>query len=59
MDVDPGYKHFENFCVGFQGYMMQSMDVISSTSFNIKSENNELVSFNGQSISFTLSIKQI
>ena len=41
MDVDPGYKHFEFFCGGFQWYMMQSMDVISSTSFNIKNENDD------------------
>ena len=38
---------------------METKDVISSTCFNLKYENNELVSFKGQSISFRLSIKDI
>ena len=38
--------------------MMESKDIISSICFNLKNENNEIVSFNGQSITFRLSIKE-
>ena len=58
MDVDPGYKYIEKFRGGVQWYMMETKDVISSICFKLKNENNELVSFNGQSISFRLSIKE-
>ena len=58
MDVNPGYKSFEKFCGGVQWYMLQSKDIISSVCFNLKNENNQL-SFNGQSITFRLSIKAI
>ena len=59
MDVDPGYKYIENFRGGVQWYMMESKDIISSICFKLKNENNEIVSFNGQSITFRLSIKEI
>ena len=59
MDVDPGYKYIETFRGGVLWYMMESKDVISSNCFKLKNENNQLVSFNGQSITFRLSIKQI
>ena len=59
MDVDPGYKNIEKFRGGFQWYMMDSKDVISSICFKLKNENNQLVSFNGQSVTFRLSIKEI
>ena len=59
MDVDPGYKYIERFSGGIQWYMMESKDVISSICFKLKNENNNLVSFNGQSITFRLSIKEI
>ena len=59
MDVDPGYKYGKKFRGGVQWYMMQSKDIISSISFELKNENNETVSFNGQSITFRLSIKEI
>ena len=59
MDVDPGYKYIEKFRGGVLWYMMESKDVISSICFKLKSENNQLVSFNGQSITFRLSIKEI
>ena len=39
--------------------MMQSKDIISSICFKLKNENNQLVSFNGQSTTFRLSIKEI
>ena len=59
MDVDPGYKYIEKFYGGVQWYMMESKDIISTICFKLKNENSILVSFNGQSITFRLSIKEI
>ena len=59
MDVDPGYKYIEKFRGGVLWYMMESKDIISSICFKLKNENNQLVSFNGQSVTFRLSIKEI
>ena len=59
MNVDPGYKYIEKFRGGVQWYMMESKDIISSICFKLKNENNKLVSFNGQSITFRLSITEI
>ena len=59
MDVDPGYKYIEKFRGGVQWYMMESKDIISSICFKLKNEKGNLVSFNGQSITFRLSIKEI
>ena len=59
MTVDPGYKFVEPFHGGVNWYMMESKDIISTICFKLKNENNELVSFNGQSITFRLSIKEI
>ena len=59
MDVDPGYKYIEKFYGGIQWYMMESKDIISSICFKLKNENGDLVSFNGQSVNFRLSIKEI
>ena len=59
MDVDPGYKYIEEFRGGVQWYMMESKDIISSICFKLKNENNQIVSFNGQSVTFRLSIKEI
>ena len=58
MSVSPGYIYVCRFKGGIKWYMMESKDVISSISFKLKNENNELVSFNGQSISFRLSIQE-
>ena len=58
MDVDPGYKYIEKFYGGIQWYMMESKDIISSICFKLKNENEDLVSFNGQSVNFRLSIKE-
>ena len=58
MDVDPGYKYIEKFRGGISWYMLKTMDFISSI-FKLKNENNELVSFNGQSVTFRLSIKEV
>ena len=59
MTVDPGYKHVEKFSGGISWYMMNSKDVISSISSKLKNKNRQLIPFNGQSISFRLSIKEI
>ena len=59
MDVDSGYKYIENLRGGVQWYMMESKDNISSICFNLANENGNLVSFNGQSITFRLSTKKI
>ena len=47
MTVDPGSKYVENNSGGISWYMMQSKDIISSICFELKNENNQLVSFNG------------
>ena len=59
MVVDPGYKYIEKFRGGVQWYMLESKDIFSSIFFKLKNKNNQLVSFNGQSITFRLSIKEI
>ena len=59
MDVDPGYRYIHNFHGGVQRYMLETKDFISSKNFKLKNENGELVSFNGQSVSFRLSIKEV
>ena len=58
MSVSPGYKYICRFDAGVQWYILEAKVVISSIFFKLKNENNELVSFNGQSISFRLSIKK-
>ena len=59
MSVSPGYKYNCRFEGGVQWYMMESKDIISSISFKLKNEDGDLVSFNGQSLSFRLSIRKI
>ena len=59
MDVDPGYIYIEEFRGRVQWYMMESKDVNSSICFKLKNESNQIVSFNGHSITFRLSIKEI
>ena len=59
MDVDPGYKYFEKFHGGVQWYMMEPKDIISSICFKLKNANGNLVPFNGQSITFRLTIKEV
>ena len=59
MTVDPGYKYVEKFSGGVTWYIMEETDVVSSISSNLKNEVNELVSFNGQSVTFRLSINEI
>ena len=38
--------------------MMENKDFASSNTFNLKNQNDELDSFSGQSITFSLSIKE-
>ena len=59
MDVDPGYKYIEKSRGDVQWYMMNTKDFISSINFKLKNENGDLVSFNGQNVTFRLSIKEI
>ena len=59
MTVNPGYKYVERFFGGISWYMMENKVIISSICFKLKNENNQLVSFNGQSITFRLSIKEV
>ena len=59
MDVDPGYIYIEKFGGGIQWYMMETKDFISSINLKIKKENGNLVSFNGQLVTFRLSIKEV
>ena len=59
MDVDPGYKYIEKFQAGVQWYMTETKDFISSINFKLKNENIELVSFNGQSVTFRVSILEV
>ena len=58
MDVDPGFKYTEKFGGGVQWYIMEN-NINSSRCFKLKNENHKLVSFNGQSLTFRLSIKEI
>ena len=59
MDVDPGYKYIEKFRGGVSWFMLETKDFISSINFKLKNENGELVSFNGESVTFRLSIKEV
>ena len=59
MDVDQGNKYTENSSGGVQRYMLESKDIISSICFELKDENGNLVSFNGQSVTFQMSLQEI
>ena len=59
MTVDPGYIYVEKFSGDVTWYMMERKDALSSIYLKLKNENGNLVSFNGQSISFRLSIKEV
>ena len=58
MDVDPSYKNIEKFLCSLQWYMMNTKDFISCIGFKLKIENIDLVSFNGQSTTSRVSIKE-
>ena len=52
MTVDPGYRYVEIFAGKISWCLMDSKDFISSISFILQNENGNLVSFNGQSLTF-------
>ena len=58
MHVDPGYKYIKKFRGRIQWYLMESKNFISNNNFKSKNENGNLVSINGQSIFFRVSIKE-
>ena len=58
MDVNPVYKNIEKFRGGVHWYMMDTKNFISRVNFKLKKENAQLVSFNGQSVTLKLSIKE-
>ena len=58
-DVDTGYKYIEKFRGVVQWFRMESKDFASFISLILKNENGNLVSFNGQSLTFRLSIKEV
>ena len=57
-DIDPVYNCIVEVAGGISWYMMESKDFISSVSVKLKNENNEMVSFIGQSITFRLPFKE-
>ena len=59
MDVYPGYTNIEKFRGDVQWYMMDTKGFVSNISFKLEIENKDLVSFNGQSVTFRLSIKEV
>ena len=59
MDVDSVYKYMEKIRGSVHWYMTNSKDIISSNNFKLKNENRNFVLFNGQSVTFRLSIKEI
>ena len=59
VDVDPGYQYIGKSRGGVKWYMMQSKVFVSSISFKLKNENVGLASFNGLSITFRLSMKDV
>ena len=58
MDVSPGYKYIEKFRGDIQWYMLDIKDFVSSINFKLKNENGNLIPFNGESVTFRLSIKE-
>ena len=59
MDVSPGYRLIEKFRGGVQWYKMETKAFVSSISFILKNQNTNLVSFDGQSVTFRLAIKKV
>ena len=59
MTVNPGYECVEKIDGVIDWYMMNTKFFLSNNNFKLKNEKIELVSFNGQSISFRLSIKKL
>ena len=59
MPIDAAYKCVGNFHGVINWFMMSSKDFTSNINFKIKTEIGELVSFNGKSITFRLSSKEV
>ena len=59
VEFDPCYKYMENFSRRAQWYMIENQDFISSISFELKIKSNQIVSSNGQSVTFWLSIMEV
>ena len=59
MTIDPGYKYLERFAEAISWYMMITIDFISNINFKMKNENDELVSFNGRTLTFRLPNKKV
>ena len=59
MDVSPGNKYIEKFRGGLQWYMVETKDFISSINLKLLNEYGNLVSINGETITFRLSIKEV
>ena len=59
MDVSPVYRYIEKFRSGVQLCLMEGRDIISSTCFKLKNESIQLVSFNGESVTFRVSVQEI
>ena len=56
--INPGYKFVEKLHGETKWYMMENKDFVSNISFISKNENGNLVSFNGRSDIFEISIEQ-
>ena len=59
MTVDPGFKYVESFTGGITWFMLESKDIVSTMGSKLKTESNQLVSFDGHSVTFRLSVKEI
>ena len=59
IDVNPGYKYIEKFRGGIMWFMAENKDFISPINFRLRSKNGNLVSLNGQSVTFRFSIKEL
>ena len=59
LDVNPGFRYIGQFRGNIQWYMMNTKDFISSISFLLQIQNDNLASFNGQSITFRLPIREV
>ena len=58
MDGNPGFRYVAKIRGGIRWYMMQSKDFIQILVLYLKKENGDIVSFNGQSITFRFTIKK-
>ena len=57
--VNPGNTYVEKISAGIQWYMTDTKDFISIVNFKLKTKNGNLVSFNGKTITFQISTKEI